>query len=116
MPNEPQRTRVRSHHNAGHRVRAHNRRLNWKSVGATWAVVGFSALTTLGLLAEFGLEMLSMVAIIITALVGLLATWVTTKSTEKQRKMRARTQPKRRTTGNGRRPTTRRTTSGKGRR
>jgi hypothetical protein len=105
---EPKRTvHVRSHYRDGHRVRAHSRRLDWKSVGATWAVVGFSSLTTLALLAEFGLEMVSMIAIIITALFGLLATWVTTKATEKQRQMRAKTAPPpRRRKGNGRRPTT----------
>ncbi len=83
-------TRVRSHYNAGHRVRAHRRRLNWTSVGKSWGLVGFSALTTLALLAEFGLEMVSMIAVILTALFGLLATWITLKATEKQRKMTAK--------------------------
>lgn len=104
---EPKRTvHVRSHHRDGHHVRAHSRRLNWKSVGATWAVTGFSALTTLGMLATFGIELISMSLVILTALLTLLAVWVTTKSTEKQRKMRARTAPARRRKGTGRRPAT----------
>lgn len=121
MPEPPRKTvNVRSHYRDGHRVRSHTRRLNWRSVGATWAVCGFSLLTTLGLLFEFGLEMVSMIAIIVTALVGLLATWVTVKSTEKQRAMRARTSPRNRSRGSGRRTTsarrtTARRTSGKGR-
>lgn len=97
---EPKRTvHVRSHHRDGHRVRAHSRRLNWKAVGATWAVTGFSALTTLGMLATFGIELISMALVILTALLTLLTVWVTTKSTEKQRKMRAKVAPRRRTGG-----------------
>ncbi|MFV2172385.1 hypothetical protein ACFHW2_11615 [Actinomadura sp. LOL_016] len=93
MPPAKRTTNVRSHtRRDGTRVRSHNRENAWRQAGAAWAGVGVSTVTTLALVFEMGLTIVSTFALVITALVGLAAVAATQKATKNKRKMRAATQ------------------------
>ncbi len=86
----PQRaTKVRAHYRAGTRVKSHNRKLAWMDARAAWGGAAVSGVTTLGLLAQMGVTLLSTVALIITALLGLLAVLASEQSTKNHKRIKA---------------------------
>ncbi|MBC6458446.1 hypothetical protein [Actinomadura sp. HBU206391] len=83
----------------GTRVRSHNRAMSeWKQAGAAWAATAGSGATTLALVTQLGLALISTLAIVLTLLLATLATHLTEKASKPRRTMRAKTRPRSRTT------------------
>jgi hypothetical protein len=86
----PRTTRVGSYSRRdGTKVKSHNRELAWKQARAAWAGAGVSGITTMALIAEFGLSLVSTIFLILTALLTWLAVWAGQKANGNKRKMRA---------------------------
>ncbi|MFE9099809.1 hypothetical protein [Actinomadura geliboluensis] len=99
MPPAKRSTRVRSHtRKDGTKVKSHNREAALAQAKAAWIGTGVSGLTTLALVVEMGLTIISTTALIITALVGWLAVHASQKATKNKRKLRANTAARRRKT------------------
>jgi hypothetical protein len=106
MPNETPKRVVRVHsytRSDGTRVRAHGRTMAaWKQAGLAWAGTTASGLTAAALVLELGFTLISVVALLLTVLLGILSAKLTAKATRPQRTMRAKAQT---------RPAARRTTT-----
>jgi hypothetical protein len=86
----PRKTRVGGYSRRdGTKVKSHNREMAWKQARAAWAGAGVSGLTTMALVAEFGLSLVSTIFILLTALTTWLAVWAGQKANGNKRKMRA---------------------------
>lgn len=86
----PRTTRVGSYaRRDGTKVKAHNRELAWKQARAAWVGVGISGITTMALIAELGLGLVSAVALILTALITWMAVMASQKANGNKRKLRA---------------------------
>ncbi|MEO5874595.1 MAG: hypothetical protein ABIS86_00280 [Streptosporangiaceae bacterium] len=95
-------TRVRDYTRTdGTKVRSHNRSLAWQQARAAWVGVGITGITTTGLIAEFGLNLVSTIFLVLTALVTWVAVWASQKANGNKAKMRAAAKARKR-------PTTRR--------
>lgn len=98
--------RVRAHTRTSqtgrtYRVRSHSRTVTaWQQAGMAWAGTAATGATTLALVVELGLTLISAVLILVTALVGSLAVAATAKASKPRRRIRAKAQ-------SGRRPATR---------
>lgn len=89
-PQQKRTTRVRNYaRRDGTKVKSHNRELAWKQARAAWAGVGVSGLTTVALIAELGLGIVSAIALILTALITWVAVLASQKANGNSRKMRA---------------------------
>lgn len=98
----PRTTTVRAHTRwDGTKVKSHNRQLAWQQARAAAVGAGISGVTSLALVVEFGFTLLSTIAIVLTALLGLLAVVASEKATANKRKMRAKAKA-RRASGKGR--------------
>lgn len=99
MPPAKRTTRVHTYtRRDGTRVRTHNRAISeWKKAGAAWAATAGSGATTLALVTQFGLALISTLAIVLTLLLGALSASLTAKATAPKRTMRAKTRPRSRT-------------------
>ncbi len=73
----------------GTKVKSHNRELAWKQARAAWAGAGVSGITTMALIAEFGLSLVSTIFLLLTALTTWLAVWAGQKANGNKRKMRS---------------------------
>lgn len=90
MPPARRTTNVRGHtRRDGTRVHSYNRQDAWRQAGAAWAGAGISGLTTLALVFEMGLTIISTLALVITAILGLLAVVASQKATKNKRKLRS---------------------------
>lgn len=101
MPPKKRTGRVRKYtRRDGTDVRSHNRQMAWKQAGAAWAGAGISGITTLALVFEFGMTLISTVMLVLTALLGFAAVTASKHATANKRKLRAtikaRKQPPRR--------------------
>lgn len=100
MPPEKRTTRVRSHtRRDGTKVHSHNREAAMAQAKAAWVGTGISGLTTIALVLEMGLTIISTIALVLTALLGLLAVHASQKATKNKRKLRASTAARRKNTG-----------------
>ncbi len=89
-PQQKRTTRVGSYaRRDGTKVKSHNRELAWKQARAAWVGAGISGVTTTALIAEFGLNFVSTVFLLLTALTTWLAVWAGQKANGNKRKMRA---------------------------
>jgi 4-hydroxybenzoate polyprenyltransferase len=82
-------SRVRKHRrrlSSGKRVnvRSHTRTNTWRGAKKAWIATGIGGVTTLALLLEAGFALISGIAIVITALCGLLAWWIQQKAADKR--------------------------------
>jgi hypothetical protein len=73
-------------------VRAHSRTVTaWQQAGIAWAGTAASGATTLALVVELGLTLVSSVLMLLTALIGALAVAATAKASKLRRRIRAKT-------------------------
>lgn len=90
-------TRVRQHSRTtqtGKRVhvKSHNRTITaWQQAGIAWAGTAATGATTLAMVVEFGFALISTIVLLLTLLLGVLATAATAKASAPRRKMRAKT-------------------------
>lgn len=108
MPPAKRTSHVRGHtRKDGTKVKSHNREAALAQAKAAWIGTGVSGLTTLALVLEMGLTIISTIALIITALVGWAAVHATQKATKNKRKMRASVKARKRPASRGRTSTSR---------
>ncbi|MFD0854163.1 hypothetical protein ACFQ07_18140, partial [Actinomadura adrarensis] len=99
MPPAKRSAHVRSHtRKDGTKVKSHNRDAAVAQAKAAWVSTGVSGLTTVALVLEMGLTILSTTALVVTALLGWLGVWASQKATKNKRKMRAATDARRKNT------------------
>ncbi|MCW2919144.1 MAG: hypothetical protein JWN52_7212 [Actinomycetia bacterium] len=90
-PQNRRTTRVNSYTKRdGTKVRSHDRSVAWKRAAAAWAGAGISGVTTLGLVFELGMTLISTLALVLTALLGFIAVKASQHAAKNRMQMRAK--------------------------